>query len=143
MFCVFKIVEFSAETFAKNCIHTITQLKKGKESILCIRTKDIGRKLDAESIFDLVDEEIKGKFETNYPTEQQIRKYKIYESELIKDEKFMYAHENITTPIIMHFRVSTPKTIEFRSKLRFNQFDITVTKEQLVLKVQSCKLKKH
>ena len=34
----------------------------------------------------------------------------------------------------MHSRVSTPKAIEFRSKLGFNQYDITLTKEQSVLK---------
>ena len=34
----------------------------------------------------------------------------------------------------MHCRVSTPKSIEFRSKLGFNQYDITLTKEQSVLK---------
>ena len=46
----------------------------------------------------------------------------------------MYAHEDVITPIIMHCRVSTPKTIKFRSKLGFNQYDITLTKEQSVLK---------
>ena len=34
----------------------------------------------------------------------------------------------------MHCRVATPKAIEFRSKLGFNQYDITLTKEQSVLK---------
>ena len=34
----------------------------------------------------------------------------------------------------MHCRVSTPKSIEFRSKLGLNQYDITLTKEQSVLK---------
>ena len=34
----------------------------------------------------------------------------------------------------MHCRVSTPKTIKFRSKLGFNQYDITLTKKQSVLK---------
>ena len=34
----------------------------------------------------------------------------------------------------MHCRVSIPKSIEFRSKLGFNQYDITLTKEQSVLK---------
>ena len=34
----------------------------------------------------------------------------------------------------MHSRVSTPKAIEFRSKLGFNQYDIILTKEQSVLK---------
>ena len=33
----------------------------------------------------------------------------------------------------MHSRVSTPKP-EFRSKLGFNQYDITLTKKQSVLK---------
>ena len=34
----------------------------------------------------------------------------------------------------MHCRVATPKQIEFRSKFGFNQYDITLTKEQSVLK---------
>ena len=34
----------------------------------------------------------------------------------------------------MHCRISTPKSIECRSKLGFNQYDITLTKEQSVLK---------
>ena len=34
----------------------------------------------------------------------------------------------------MHCRVATPKSIEFRSKLGLNQYDITLTKEQLVIK---------
>ena len=42
----------------------------------------------------------------------------------------MYAHECIIIPIIMHCRVATPKSIEFRSKLGFNQYDITLTKDQ-------------
>ena len=130
--CVYKII--SAETFAKNCIHTISQLKRGKESILWLRIKDIGRELDVKNIFDLVDKDIKGKFETNYPTEQQIKKYKRYGTEFIKDIKFMYAHECIIIPIIMHCRVATPKSIEFRSKLGFNQYYITFTKEQSILK---------
>ena len=62
------MVEYSAETFAENCIHTIKQLIKGKEPILWTRIKDIRRKLDVKNVFDLIDQEIKGKFETNYPT---------------------------------------------------------------------------
>ena len=34
----------------------------------------------------------------------------------------------------MHCRVSTPKSIEFRSKLGFNQYDITLAEEESVLK---------
>ena len=103
------MVNINAEIFAKNCIHTIKQLRKSKEQILWIRIKDIGRKLDVKNIFYLVDKESKGKFNTNNPTKQQIKKYKRHGSELIKDEKFMYAHEDIITPIIMYCRISTQK----------------------------------
>ena len=128
-----KMVEISAETFAKNCIHTITQLRKGQKLALWLKIKDIGRELDVKNIFELIDKEIKGKFETNYPTKQQIRKYKRHGSEFIENEKFMYADECIIIPVIMHCRVSTPKTIEFRSKLGFNQYDITLNKEQSIM----------
>ena len=37
----------------------------------------------------------------------------------------------------MYCRVATPKSIEFRSKFGFNQYDITLAKKQSVLK---CKL---
>ena len=46
----------------------------------------------------------------------------------------MHAHECIMIPIIMNCRVATPKSIEFRSKLGFNQYHITLTKEQSILK---------
>ena len=52
----------------------------------------------------------------------------------IEGIKFMYAHECIIITVIMHCRGSTPKSIEFRSKIGFNQYDITLTKEQSVLK---------
>ena len=72
LFCVSKMVDISAETFAKNSIHTITQVRKSKKLVLWIRIKDIAEKLDVKNIFDVVDKEIKGKFEnylrtTNYP----------------------------------------------------------------------------
>ena len=46
----------------------------------------------------------------------------------------MYAHECIIIPAIMHCRVSAPKSTDIRFKLGFNQYDITLTKEQSVLK---------
>ena len=73
----------------------IKQLRKGKETISWIRIKDMGRKLDVTNIFNLVDKEIKDKFETEYLTEQQIRKYKRHGSEFIEGIKFRCAHECI------------------------------------------------
>ena len=36
--------------------------------------------------------------------------------------------------MIMHCRVSTAETIEFKSKLGFNQYDIALTKEQSIVR---------
>ena len=45
----------------------------------------------------------------------------------------MYSHEDIIMPIIMSCLVSTPEAIEFRSKLRFKQHDIALSKKQSVI----------
>ena len=34
----------------------------------------------------------------------------------------------------MHCGVATPKSVEFKSRLGFNQYDITLKKEQTVVK---------
>ena len=52
---------------------------------------------------------------------------------MFKDDKFLYAHEDIITPIIMYCEVSTPKAIEFRSKLGFKQLGIVLNKEKSVI----------
>ena len=96
------------------------------------KNKDI-EKLDVKNPCDLVDKEMKGKFRTNNPSKQQIKKYKKHGSELIKDKKVMYFHEDIIMPVIMHSRIPT-KSINLRSKLGLNQYDIILTKEQSVLK---------
>ena len=44
----------------------------------------------------------------------------------------MYTQEDIITPMIMHCKVSTPEATEFRLKLRLNQHNIIMTKEQSV-----------
>ena len=45
----------------------------------------------------------------------------------------MYAHENITTPIIMNCTISTSEAIKFKSRSGFKQHDIILSKEQLVI----------
>ena len=122
----------TADTFAKNCIFTIRQLKKrGEKSVLWIRIKDLAKKLDINFFFDSFDKEIKGKFKDNCPTKQQIKKYKRHGSKLKisndikdKDVKFVYAYEDVVIPIIMTSR--SLKAIKFRSKLGFNHYDITL-----------------
>ena len=94
--------------------------------------EDLAKKLDMKNIFDSVDKEIKDKFKDNCPTKQQIKEYKRHGSKFDKDAKFVYAREHVVIPIIMGSR--SPKAIEFRSKLGFNQSDVTLKKESSVLK---------
>ena len=47
-----------------------------KEKKLWLRKKDIKERLGVENIYDLIDKEIKSKFETKNPTNEQIREFK-------------------------------------------------------------------
>ena len=127
------MVFITAEVFAENCICTIRRQKKGKESVLRIRIKDLGEKLNIKNIFDSADKEIKSKFK-NCPTKEQIKKYKKCGSELIEGIKHIYANEDVVIPVIMGGR--SPEAIKFRSKLGFTQYDITLKKESSVLTFQ-------
>ena len=67
-------------------------------------------------------------------TKQQIGKYKINRSKLIKGSKdSMCVHEEILIPIIMQSRFPNPKIIKFRSDLGFNQINLILKKEQSVV----------
>ena len=92
---------------------------------------DIQKKLDVKNIHDLVDKEIKDKFKTNNLTDEQIKKYKIYGAELIDGEKFIYAHERVIIPVIMHCR--TPESCKFKRNLGFKLRNLINCKEQTVL----------
>ena len=90
---------------------------------------DIQNKLDVKNINDLVDKEIKGKFKTNNLTDERIKKYKIHESELIDDEKFMYAHERAVISVIMH--CSTPESSKCKRNLGFKLHNVINCKEKV------------
>ena len=70
---------------------------------------DIQKSLNNQSIYEMVRIEFPGRYETNNPTEPQIRKYKRYGRQWFKDDKCLYAYEDNITPIIMNFKPSTPK----------------------------------
>ena len=92
---------------------------------------DIQKKLDVKIIHNLVDKEIKSKFKTNNPTKEQIKKYKRHGSELIDGENFVYAHEGIIIPVIMHCRI--PESCKFKRSLGFKLHNVIYFKEQTVL----------
>ena len=50
----------------KNCVYNIID----KEKTLQLRNKDTREKLGAENIYDLIDKEIKDRFETRNPTNE-------------------------------------------------------------------------
>ena len=75
----------TAETFGKNCVHTIKVNKTDNKSLFWIKMIDIQKELDVKNIHDLVDKEIKGKFKTNNLTDEQIKMCKMHGSALIDD----------------------------------------------------------
>ena len=79
-------------------------------------------------IHDLVNKEIKGKFKTNIPTNKQIKKYKKHGLEIIDGEKFVYAHEGIIIPVIMH--CGTPASCNFKRNVGFKLNDVINCKKQ-------------
>ena len=56
--CMYKMFKVTAETFAKNCVHTIKVNKTDNKSVLWIKMIDIQKKLDVKNIHDLVDKEM-------------------------------------------------------------------------------------
>ena len=97
----------------------------------------MGKTWGGKNIYDRIDTEIKGKYNAkkmNELIEQQMKKYKIDRSRLIKGSKeSMYLSEVIVIPIIMQSTLSNPKTIKFRSDLGFNQINLILKKEQSVV----------
>ena len=106
----------SAETWNKTGVFVIRVHKNDNVNItlklLCL--SDVKKKMGCKNLYDLIDKEIKGKYEVknmNDLTRQQIRKYKIDSVRLIKGSKHsMYVHEDILIPIIMQSRLSESKT---------------------------------
>ena len=128
---MYKIFKATVEIFAKNYVHTIKLNKKDNKSVLWIKMTDIQKKLDVKNIHDLVDKEVKSKFKTNNLTDERIKKCKIHGSELIDGETFIYAHEGVKIPVIMHFR--TPESSKLKQNLGFKLHDVINCKEKTVL----------
>ena len=134
------MVDISAETWNKAKfsvinIHENDDVNKTLLKLLCI--SDVKKRWGGKNLYDLIDKEIKGKYEVknmNDLTKQQIRQYKMDRARLIKGSKHSrYVHENILIPIIMQSRLSDSKAIKFRTDLGFNQINLILKKEQSVI----------
>ena len=137
---MYKIIKTIVETWNKARvsllkIHEKDDVNKTLLLLLCI--SDISKRLGCANIYDLIDKEIKGKYNVrkmNELTKEQIRKYNMDKLRLIKgSEQSIYVHKVIAIPIIMHTRLSKPETIKFRSDLGFNQINLILKKEQSVI----------
>ena len=98
--------------------------------MLWIKMIDIQKKLDVKKTNDLVDKEIKGKFKTNNPINEQIKKFKKHRPELIDGEELVYTHEGLIIPL-MHCR--TPESCKFKRSLGFKLHDVINSKEETLL----------
>ena len=92
---------------------------------------DIQKIFNVKNTHDLVDKEIKSKFKTKNPTNEQMKKYKKDKTELIDNKKLMYSYEGIIIPVIMHCRTSG--SCKFKRNLGLKLHDMINCKEQAVL----------
>ena len=113
---MYKMVDSSAKTWSKAevtaiNIHENDDVNKTVLLSLCI--SDASKRWVGKNLYDLIDKEIKGKYEVTDMsdlTNQQIRKYKIDRVKLIKGCKYStYVSKNILIPIIMQSRLSDAK----------------------------------
>ena len=114
--CMYKMADISAVSWIKAEVSVIKindNVSKTLLKLLCI--SDIAKRWGGNSIYDLTDKEIKGKYGVIYMnelTKPQIRKYKIDKVRLFKgSEHSMYIHEDIAITIIMQSKLSDPKSI--------------------------------
>ena len=109
---MYKMVDISVETWNKAeisviNIHENDNANKTLLKLLCV--SDIKKRWSGKILYDLIDKEIEGKYEVknmNDLTKQEIRKYKIENTRLIKGSKHsMYIHEDILIPITTQSRL--------------------------------------
>ena len=133
------MVDISAETWNTAWVYVLGMHENddvNKTLILLLCNSNISERLNSTNKFDLVDKEIKRKYNVkkmNEVLKQQIIRYKIDRSRLIKGSmliKSMYVNEVIVIPIIMQTRLLKPEKIKFRSDLGFNQINLILKKEQ-------------
>ena len=127
----YKMFKTSVETYAENCIHTITVHKKHNKSVLWVKMCDIQDKLVVKNMSDLTIKAVKGIYYIETPIKEQSRKYKRYGKEFIYNLTGRYIPGDLALSIIIDCR--TPAAIEFRSTLGFKQNDVIMTKEQSIL----------
>ena len=63
-FDMYEMFKISAETFAKNCVHTVKVNKTDRKII------NIQKNIDVKNIHNLPDKEIRGKFKANNLTDE-------------------------------------------------------------------------
>ena len=112
IYCMYKMVDISTETWNKTgvsviSIHENDDVNKTLLLLLCI--SGISKRWGGTNIYDLINKEIKEKYKAEKMNElinQQIRRYKIDRSRLIKGSKqSMYISEVFAIPIIMQTRL--------------------------------------
>ena len=108
------VLRHGKNVILKQIFLIISQKKKKK---LWLKIHDVQVKLGVKNMSYFVRKEIYGIFNTINPTEGEIWDYKAWFYDRLS------IIEELALKILMHCRI--PAAIELRSKLGFNQYDIT------------------
>ena len=65
------MIDINADTYAKNCVHTIKVIQKDNKSVLWVKMHDIEEKLGIKNMSDLIMKAIKGIDNTKNPTKKK------------------------------------------------------------------------
>ena len=109
----------NANTYAEEFNKAFRVDKECNKSFLWIKMHDIQDKLSVRNMPDLTIRTIKIIHKITSPARKQIEKYKRYGKEFRNDLAGIYILEDLVLSIKMDCRTSA--TIEFRTKLGFNQ----------------------
>ena len=126
---MYKMVKISAQTWKKSGIGMIIIKNEENKLEIWLKMIDIQIKLGVKNMSDLSIKEIEVIYNKKMKNTTTKEKQK-YEAKAT--DGFVYILSDLALKIIMDCRSST--AIEFRSKLGFNQHDITLAKEQSVLR---------
>ena len=88
----------------------------------------VQNEVDVRNMSDLIRKEIHGIYETKKAT--NVKKYKRKWKEYFNDEYDVYVRSDLIEKVIMHCKIASLKSIEFKNKLGLSHNNVTLKKEQ-------------
>ena len=120
------MVNISVNNYQNAKGHTV---KVNNKKLFWVRMIDVQNEVDVRNMSDLIRKEIHSIYETKKATNEQVKKYKRKWKEYFNDEYDVYVRSDIIEKVIMHCKIASLKSIEFKNKLGLSHNNITLKKK--------------